>query len=276
MGMGKSLAKVIGWFFKLLGVTFDLKDLWRIVGGGGGIVMAVNILSLIKGLPLWGVILICLIMVLALILILAIIQRKKYYSNRIQPTSSLLKGLHKRIEELALGKGQKRLDANKLQKVVLDFAGIVGIPKRQLNKASETEDRLNKRTEDALIKRVVSPSIESNLLNFATLLERYNIGLRELMNKDFRYNYLKGQLDNLYPMPTVRINEDVATYLENSYVLNSLLMVQKPLLDDIDKKLSTRKVIDNLEYKSDIQNKMNRLLSGIEENIKEYLRHDKL
>ena len=269
--MGKQLARVIGWATKILGTILDLRELWNIskISGGGGVVAV--IIAIIQKYPIWAIITIPLVVLLLTALLLILI-KKKTSSNNLKAIPRILYDMNERARALALGKGAKMVDRNEegANQVNKDLADIMGIGDKQLENYRDGNKKLGKRKEKAILdKTAKSRLFESmdGMSKIATLMEQHGIGLKQLCDKDFRYNFCKEQLNTLRPMPTELINNEVDSFLECSYVTNSFLMIQNPFLGTIKNMWSSKVSIANWQLLNRFKKEMNRNLAKIKEHI---------
>ena len=103
-------------------------------------------------------------------------------------------------------------------------------------------------------------------------MEQNGIGLKQLCDKDFRYNYYNEQINVLRPLPSETINSQVASFLKFSYVLNSILMIQNPELQTIKDNTSQEFSIGSWQLSGDIEEAANKTLTSIKEHLDKYIR----
>lgn len=269
------LAKGIGWGTKSLGTILDLRELYRIFGISGGSGVMGAIIAFIKGYP-FGIIVVVALGILLLTLFVLILRKRRPYYDNIKRVPRILYNIHERTKGLALKKGEK-IDSNALNKnkqIADALADVMGISKKQADSISKSSGKLGKRRESTIAKAVEASHITEStqkLTEVATIMERNNFGLKQLCDKDFRYNYYQSQLDSLQPMPTVLISNEVENFLSFSYAYSSLLMIQKPLLPTINEILSTKVADYNWRLVEYVETTSKNMLAGINERIEKYI-----
>ena len=201
--MARLLAKGIAWFFRAIGVIFDLKELSVLLGGSGGTAVIVGVIAFLKETPIWLITLIVIALAILFITLLLLIlgKRRTYYDN-IRRVARILHNMHERAKALVFGKGEKmvgkKIEENK--EIGYAIANIMGIQNKQLGSFSDANKKLGKRKEKVILNSIAKSHIAEStqsLSKIATIMEQYGIGLKQLCDRDFRYNYYKEQLSNL-------------------------------------------------------------------------------
>ena len=262
------VGNVVGKLVKTVQLVLDITSLLRLLISPIGISIVVAVITYIREMPWWGIVLLVLAVFCVSLIATAFVIRKSSGDKQLLKYPDILKALDDRNTKLALKVAKQPVDEVKLRQFEKDIAELLKLAPRTL-----TIRRLSRRRMVFLEKRIKQQVVRDKLLAMLSdVIDANDLGLRETQERDFVFRYYNEQLENMPIPPSLAINDAIATCITYSNRFNNTLIFNKRYLKQMRDSVPIEYFLKNLGYADFAKGTVRRLITVVKQTIEQYLR----